>query len=264
MPAEVVSTRVFEERHVTVTVGDVRYLDAGAGTPLAVLHGGGGLRTMRAHELLAEYHRVVLVEMPGFGESTADTSATTAREYADSVHEAITAIVGSRYSLLGTSFGSRVASWITVQHENEVDALVLLGATVITPRGFSLPDTPGLLSLYAHPERYEPPEIDPTVARRQLQLVKRLLPERDPDLETAMASLSVPTIVAFGTADSVMPPTLGRKYLELNPEFFLSFFYDAGHTIEMERPEALANLVRSFVEHKREYVVTRDSSLLFP
>lgn len=264
MSVDVTETVVFDEHTIEVDGRTIRYLEAGSGPALVVLHGGGGLRCVRAHELLAERHRVMLLEMPGFGTSAADDDTPSVEEYAKTVHRAAAAIVGGSYNVMGTSFGGRVAAWIATQFEPEIETAVLSGPAIVMPDGFGLPVTPGALPLYAHPERHEPVVLDGDVAVKQLTLVRRLLTPSDPDLESALGSVSIPVLVAFGTEDQVMPASLGHRYLGLNPAFFLIFFYDAGHAVEVERPEALANLVASFVEHKFAYHVTRESSLIFP
>ena len=42
-------------------------MEAGQGTPLVHLHGAGGLRLTRAHDLLSKRYQVIVFEMPGFG-----------------------------------------------------------------------------------------------------------------------------------------------------------------------------------------------------
>ena len=60
---------VFTERFVEADGFRIRYMEAGQGTPLIHLHGAGGLRMTRAHDLLSQHYRVIVFEMPGFGRS---------------------------------------------------------------------------------------------------------------------------------------------------------------------------------------------------
>ena len=256
----------FDEHTISFEGAVVRYLEAGVGAPLVILHAAGGLRKAPAHDILARRFRVILIEQPGFGESAEYDSAASTEQYAATVHRAAMEIAGSPYNLVGTSFGSRIAAWIAAQFEGSIEALVLLSPTVFTPEGFAIPDRNSETvapQLYAHPERQQPAEIDPAVRARQLAIVKRLLPPSQPDLEAALSTLGIPVLVVFGTEDRLMPPSLGHRYVELNPLFFLSFVYDAGHVIEEERPEALANLVDNFLEYRAQYHVARQSGLIF-
>ena len=72
----------FVERFVDADGFRIRYLEAGSGPVLVCLHGAGGLRLSRGHDLLAEQYRVILFEVPGFGQSTANTRSESSAELA--------------------------------------------------------------------------------------------------------------------------------------------------------------------------------------
>jgi pimeloyl-ACP methyl ester carboxylesterase len=91
-----------------------------------------------------------------------------------------------------------------------------------------------------------------------------ITPPRDPDLEAAMRDLGVATLVLFGTEGRLTPPELGRCYRELLPNCHFVIVYDAAHAIYDDRPEALAAIVGDFLEHRAEFVVRRESRLLYP
>src|ERR1041384_6240709 len=66
------ATSQFREKFVDADGFHIRYLEAGHGEPIIHFHGAGGLHLYRSHELLAQKHRVVLFEVPGFGNSQAN------------------------------------------------------------------------------------------------------------------------------------------------------------------------------------------------
>ncbi|HZQ35962.1 MAG TPA: hypothetical protein VFD32_08520, partial [Dehalococcoidia bacterium] len=68
-PAGPAAETCFAERYVEADGFRIRYLEAGSGRPLVLLHGGGGLTLGRAQALLAERCRVIACEVPGFGAS---------------------------------------------------------------------------------------------------------------------------------------------------------------------------------------------------
>ena len=74
----------FVEHHVEADGFRVRYLTAGSGEPLVMLHGAGGIELNPAHDLLAREFHVHVVEMPGFGDE-ANTRTSTLAELADTV-----------------------------------------------------------------------------------------------------------------------------------------------------------------------------------
>lgn len=258
---------MFDERSVHADGFDIRYLEAGDGPPLVCFHGAGGLRLSRTHELLAERHRVIAFEAPGFGDSPANDRSSSLSELAGSMNAAIGALGIDRHSLWGQSFGGKLALCAALQEPDRLDALVLTAPAAIRQGSGTLPP-PGDLAalLHAHPERR--PNFTPTspeVDGKQRELVGRLIgPPRDAELENGMRELQVPTLVLFGTEDRLTPPELGRIYREILPDCQLMLVYDAAHAIYDDRPEALAAIMGEFVEHRDQFVVTRESGLLYP
>jgi pimeloyl-ACP methyl ester carboxylesterase len=257
----------FAERTVQADGFEIRYVEAGDGPPLVCLHGAGGLRLTRAHELLAASHRVIAFEAPGFGNSPVNDRTASLPELAQTMLDAVNALGLERFNLWGTSFGGKLALWLAIQDPERLEALVLASPAAILLNPGPLPRPEEMASiLYAHPERQTnagpvPPDID----AKQRALVGRLIgPARDPELEERMRGLEVPTLVLFGTEDRLTPPELGRIYREILPSCHLVIVYDAAHAIYADRPEAFAAIVTEFVAHRDEFVIRRESGLLYP
>ena len=259
----------FKEGFVEADGFRIRYLEAGQGTALIHLHGAGGPRLTRGHDLLSRHHRVIAFEMPGFGRSPENTRTTTTAELAATMAAAVTKLGIDTFNLLGTSFGARVALWLAVQRPESVAALVLEAPAAIRPAGVAPPaGTPEQVArlIFAHPERMEPlPARDPAVEAKTHALVMRVRgPDRDATLEARMRDLATPTLVLFGTLDHLMPPEMGRHYKELLPNCHLVFVYDAGHAISTERPEAFAEVTLDFLERREAFVINRAATLVHP
>ena len=256
----------FTERHLEADGFAIRYLDGGDGPALCCFHGAGGLQLSRSHELLAASHRVVAFELPGFGRSPVNDRTDTLRQLGRTMARAIEAIGLHTTSLWGTSFGGKLALWCALDHPQLVDALVLAAPAAIRD-GRPLPDGPALVrALYAHPDRVptEPP-LSSQVLDQQRALTARLIgPARDAELEAAMAGLATPTLVLFGTEDTITPPELGRHYRRLLPNAQLVLLYDAAHALDRDRPEAFAGTVAEFLARRDQFVVRQDSGLRYP
>jgi pimeloyl-ACP methyl ester carboxylesterase len=259
----------FREDFVQADGFRIRFMTAGEGAPLVHLHGAGGMRLTRAHELLSKRYRVIVFEMPGFGQSPENVRTQSVQELAGTMEAAVHGLGVERFNLLATSFGARVALWIALGEPDRVSALVLEGPAAIRPEGHRPPSgTPEEIAraIFAHPERLEPsPPIDSAVVAKQRALVGRLRgPDRDPELEARMRKLATPTLVLFGNLDRAIPPEMGRHYKALLPNCHLVFVYDAGHEISTERPEAFAEVVQDFLERHEAFVISRTETMIHP
>ena len=259
----------FREGFVEADGFRIRYMEGGEGPALAHLHGAGGLRLSPAHDLLAKQFRVVAFEMPGFGASAENTKTQSMPELAATMAAAAQKLGLDRYNLMGTSFGSKAALWLALQQPERVLALVLQSPAAIRQKGARPSSgTPAerARQLYAHPERMPPlPELDPEITAKQQALVRRLIgPDRDRDLETQLPQLKAPTLVVFGTRDTMIPPEMGRFYKELIPNCHLVFVYDAGHALDAERPEAFVEVVADFLERHEAFVISRTETVIHP
>jgi pimeloyl-ACP methyl ester carboxylesterase len=257
----------FSERFVRADGFEIRYLESGDGPPLVCLHGAGGLRLSRAHQLLAEQRRVIAFETPGFGASPTNDRSNSLSDLAGTMLGAVDALGLDRFSVWGTSFGGKLALRLALRAPDRLDALVLAAPAAIRLDAGPLPSPAELPALlHAHPERrpdVAPPS--PEVDAKQRELVGRLIgPARDAELEAAMRDLHTATLVLFGTDDRLTPPELGRHYRELLPDCHLVIVCDAAHAIYDDRPEAFAAIVADFLEHRAEFVVRRENGLLYP
>jgi len=260
---------LFREGHVEVDGFRIRYREAGQGPALVPLRGAGGLSLTPAHDLLSRRFRVVAFEMPGFGQSSDNTSTRTVPDLASTMAEAAAGLGLDTFNLMGTSFGAKTALWLALQAPQRVLAVVLEAPAAIRPASAEPPSrSPEEMArrLYAHPERLDSlPIPDPAIWAKTLPLVMRLRgPNRDPELERRLPALAMPTLVVFGTMDAVVPPEMGRIYKDLMPNSHLVFVYDAGHAVSAERPEAFVDVVSDFLERHEAFVISRAETVIHP
>ena len=260
----------FTEGTVEVQGFTVRYFEAGEGEPLAVLHGAGGPQFSRALDLLARQRRVVLLEMPGFGDQVNDVHQAPA-ELAEAVAEAFAAIGVDRYHLLGTSFGGGIALHVALAHPDRVISLVLEAPAAFREGATSpaaIPPEDMVRRFRVHPERvpaFTPP--DPAVMARTWPLVERLLgsrPEFDQELADRLPEVGVRTLVLFGDRDGIIPAENGRTYRRLMPNCSYILVHDAAHDIQGDRPEAFAETAGDFLARGWQFLVPEQSTLINP
>jgi len=245
---------------------EIRCLEAGAGSPLVYLHGGGGFRLSVAHRAFAECHRLVALELPGFGKTPAHASHTSARAIAATIARALESLGIDVCALMGHSVGANIALWLAIDHPALVSSLILVAPTAFRPEasgiGGSLP--------------HEIPAQDAAhlwfgeLASSQEQTSMRELarslsgPGTDPDLAKAMGGLAIPVLALFGTRSSVVSTDAAREYSRSIPKCFTTMVYDAGHDIDLDRPDAVTAVVENFLQHGESFIVNRENAIINP
>ena len=121
-------------RHETVDLGGpVHYIDfGGTGQPLVMVHGLGGsaLNWMAVGERIATGHRVLAVDLAGFGDTPLARRAATVGSNANLVHDFVEQVVAEPVVLMGNSMGGHIAVIEAAEHPNLVKALVLVDPAI--------------------------------------------------------------------------------------------------------------------------------------
>lgn len=121
------------EKHRTRINGlDCSYFFGGTGKPLVLLHGWGQSANMWNDilPLLSETYTCYALDLPGFGESSVPHDVWNVETYADFVHDFIEQLGLQSVTLVGHSFGGRVAYVYASKYP--LDRLVLYSASDIS------------------------------------------------------------------------------------------------------------------------------------
>ncbi|WP_426959340.1 alpha/beta fold hydrolase [Muricoccus radiodurans] len=112
--------------------GRVVWHEWGAGKPLVMLHGGAGSWRHWARNIpfLSRHRRVLAPDTPGLGESDLPPPGTGIWDMAAILADGIAARIGkgTRYDLVGFSFGSVISGHIAARHAEGLDSVTLSGA----------------------------------------------------------------------------------------------------------------------------------------
>lgn len=263
-------TAALQEDHVEVDGFRIRYWKGGPPRPLGtvIMLEGMTWGLSRLRDALLQKYRVIVLELPGFGASPANTRSQSVQDLANTAAQACAQVVPENYTLIGTSFGANVALWQTLQVPDKVEALVLIAPTAILPASGPLAGTPQATArrLFAHPENVESlASIDPALVAREQALVQRLAGGgHDAEAERRLGEISCATLVLFGSEDTMVAPEAARLYRARIANSNIAFVYDAGHLIEAERPEALINAVSDYVELRETFIVGRQAGIINP
>jgi pimeloyl-ACP methyl ester carboxylesterase len=260
---------VFAKRTIRAAGFDVTYYEGGTGpTTLVALPGAGGPVLGPAYETLARQFRVVMLELPGWGDQpneVADLDGLAAQ-----VAEIVAALGIETYHLLGTSLGGACALHVAMRHPERVISLTLEAPAALRDRSVNpaeLPPEEALAALRSHPERGVPFQpLDPAFVGRVWPVVMRVLGDGSLDdaLAARLRNLGTRTLVLFGRNDGIINPINGRTYRRLMPNCVLMYVYDAAHEIAQDRPEAFADVVGDFLRRGMNFLVNDQDRLINP
>ena len=272
-------TSAFQETLLEVDGLTVRSFEAGQGDPVVVLDTlSWGLTSV--HLALAQSFRVVVLQLPGCAAGAPGEASQSVKDLAGTMSKAA-ALSGvaegdstgaGKYSLIGTSFAANVALWQAIQAPEQVEALILISPTIIRPTGIVPSGDQEQMgrSLLAHPDNQETlARIDVAATAQENESAQRLLgggtsPVLSQETEDRLGEVQCPTLLVFGLHDKLASPEAGSILREKLPNSHLSFIYDAGHAIALERPESLAGLVVDYVTRQETFIVSQDNGVINP
>jgi len=138
-------------RSFTIDVrGPMHVAGFGTGGPTVVLvHGLGGshLNWLSIAPRLAEDHRVLALDLPGFGLSPPAGRRCTIPANARALTESISRLSAGPVILVGNSMGGLISLGVAAMHPQRVAGLVLVDAALPRPRGQGLKLEAGLREL---------------------------------------------------------------------------------------------------------------------
>ena len=243
-------------------------VSGGRGEPLLVLHDETGHPGwLRWHERLAEDFTLHIPMMPGYGGSARLEWAMNMRDMAGWYLEALDDMDVGRVNVVGFSLGGWLAAELATMNPERFNKLALVGAAGVRPPVGEIMDmflitTPVLLrasvadadsvAKFAEicPEEPTPEQMEDWEDAREVACMLSWRPYmHNPTLPQLLHRLKrLPTLVAWGRDDAIIPVSAGRLYHESIPGSRLAILDDCGHRPEIERPDEFAELLAGFLK----------------
>jgi pimeloyl-ACP methyl ester carboxylesterase len=222
---------------------------AGRGPTLVGLHGWGRDRSDLAEALAGR--EAILFDLPGFGSSPPPPEAWGAHDYAAAVAAALDERGDARdagaFTLVGHSFGGRVAAHLAAERPDLVSGVVFVGAPLLR---LSAPRPPSLWfrALRAASRRGLVPAATMERARQRRgsadynaahgvmrDVLVRSVAE---DYRTQLSQIGCPTGFCWGANDTTAPPEIARRASELVKQCVALVVVDgAGHDVQRDAVE---------------------------
>lgn len=254
-----------QETTVEVNGTRLRLCEGGRGATVLFLHGAGGCNWSPLLQLLAEDHRVLASEHPGFGRSQIPEWMMGVGDLAFFYLDFLEKLDLRDIHLVGHSLGGWTAAELAVRNTGRLKSLSLLA-----PAGVRSPEVPfGDIFLWS-PEEHA----------RHMFYEKRLVAERlkqlaamdqdvwlqnraaaarlawsprlnNPQLPYWLHRIDVPTLLIWGKNDEICPFACAELYKNPIRNAQLEAMAETGHALHTERPKEVAGrLARFFASAK--------------
>ena len=119
----------------------INYRIIGEGKPFLILHGWGSqsAKWQKVGELLTSKGlKVIIPDLPGFGESEKPKTVWNLDDYCNFVREFIDFLNLDKFYLLGHSFGGALAVKCSLRFPEKIDKLFLVGAACVRRKSFKV------------------------------------------------------------------------------------------------------------------------------
>ena len=217
-----------------------------------------------AERLRKQRYRVLVPDLPGFGQTPPPPAAWSVPDYADFVLAYLDALDVERTHLIGHSFGGRVGLVLGADHAERLDKMVLIDSAGVKPPESS---SAGLrLSAYKalrdglanvglkglsdglrgwYTERYGSADFKNAGPLRET-FVKVV----NEDLLPYAARVKPSTLLLWGEADQDTPVWMAKQLEAQIPDAGLHTFPGAGHYSYLERLAETARIIDYFFKQR--------------
>jgi pimeloyl-ACP methyl ester carboxylesterase len=259
--------------------------DASGKQPLVFVHGlsGSWPNWLEQLPVFAAEHRVITLDLPGFGHSPMPRQTITISGYARLLDSLLGELGIDAAAVVGNSMGGFISAELAIAFPQRVERLVLVSAAGLSTynhRG-SMTALPAMRRLervlmasgawtasksddvvrrarlreavlgvvVRHPER-----LDAALAAEQVRgagkpgFIQGLEAVLDYDVRERLREIACPTLIVWGDGDRLISVHDADVFAELIPNSRKVVFGDTGHMAMLERPEAFNALLEEFLE----------------
>jgi len=259
-------------------------IDMGSGPPVVFIHGLSGCwqNWLEQIPLFARDHRVIAIDLPGFGHSEMPVEEISISGYADAIDALMEQLDLEEARIVGNSMGGFIGSELAIQHPERVERLVLVAAAGLSIESIRTGRTTGLrhraenvvfftlghvasrshqvalrprlraallMTVAAHPARLP----GPLAAQQVLGSGKPGFSDaleamcRYP-LRDRLEKIACPTLILWGDKDRLVPVKDAAIFEQLIPDSRKIIYQDSGHVLMMERPARFNSDVKAFLD----------------
>jgi pimeloyl-ACP methyl ester carboxylesterase len=230
--------------------------------PMILLHGAGGIHLSWAPQIRRmDTGKIYALDLPGHGQSEG-VGRHSVDEYVEDVLAFMKELKISAAVMVGVSMGSAIALTLALKYPKKVLGLGLLGS------GAKLRVAPAILETAGNETTFEaavdlihencfsanvPPDLVQLSKRHMLEirppvLLGDFLACNEFNVVEQLSRVKTPTLIICGAEDKMTPVKYSEFLRDGIPNAQLHIIENAGHMVMLEQPNAVAALLKQFVE----------------
>jgi pimeloyl-ACP methyl ester carboxylesterase len=264
-------------------------LDYGEGDdrpPIIFIHGLSGCwqNWLENIPYFARTHRIIAVDLPGFGESEMPSEPISMKGYATTMDVLMTELGIDTAQIVGNSMGGFIGAELAIQHPARVERLVLVAAAGLSVEYIRTQRKSGLrhraenvaffyigwlasrshtvaarrrlrsallLLVAAHPQKLPPAlMIEQVSGSGKPGFSDALDAMLDYPLRDRLEKITCPTFIVWGDKDRLVPVKDAAIFEKLIPDARAVVYKDTGHVVMMERPARFNADVEAFLDEQ--------------
>jgi pimeloyl-ACP methyl ester carboxylesterase len=272
------------QRWVTVAGTQVNTIDMGEGPAIVFVHGlsGSWPNWLEQLPVFAQSHRVIAMDLPGFGHSPMPHERITISAYARTLDGLLEQLGVSAATVVGNSMGGFVSAELAIAYPQRVERLVLISAAGISTyrhrdierlepflrrlapmiavytgwtaaRSDWIARRPGLRNMALGLVARHPGQMGAALAAEQVRgagkpgFMQALRANIDYPIKERLPEIACPTLIVWGAEDKVITVQDASVFEELIPNSRKVIFEDTGHVAMLERPASFNELLGKFI-----------------
>lgn len=212
---------------------------------------------------LVSRHRVVALDLPGFGLSTLPSGKgfLLLEEFDGILHDFAEKVLPHRFTLVGHSLGGWLAMRFAVKHPHNTEKLILMNTAGIFYPGVesqaesfslhSLDDLKTLLNAmwYRYPWYFKPfaKSILKDLLRRNVSSLVQTIKEGE-FMNSALSQLTMPVHVVWGDEDRLISAECVRIITQTLPDTTVEHIERCGHVPQLEKPKELKHILLKILD----------------
>jgi pimeloyl-ACP methyl ester carboxylesterase len=272
------------QRWVILDGQPVNVVELGSGPPLVFVHGLAGSWPNWLEQLpaFAAEHRVIALDLPGFGHSPMPAEQISISGYARLLDRLFDTLGINAAAVVGNSMGGFIGAELAIAFPQRVERLVLISAagistfenrgavralpvlrraeriaTAYTAWMASKSDTvarrPRLRDATLNVVTRHPSRLPAALAAEQLRgsgkpgFMQALEANLNYDFRDRLPEIACPTLIVWGEKDRLITVRDASVFAELIPDSRVVIYKDTGHMSMIERPAAFNALLEEFL-----------------